>query len=199
MADEYYFICDTCGAFHKNEKYYINPKEEKERYEEHHNDVNNSSYQRFTSPITNAILANHTKTQLGLDYGCGTGPVISKQLSEKEYQVHLYDPFFYPNLDYMNYKYDYIFSCEVFEHFHQPKIEIENLLALLKSGGKLYVMTHLYNSKINFNNWYYRNDKTHVFIFTLKTIEYIIKTYNLISINISDRLFILQKRANAHM
>lgn len=193
MKDEYYFICSTCGAYVKDEVHYLNSKEEKERYKEHDNDVYDERYQDFTSPITDAILANHNREQLGLDYGSGTGPVISKQLKDEGYQVKLYDPFFHPSEEYINHRYDYIFCCEVFEHFHEPKEEIEKLLHLLKSDGLLYIMTHLYSSEIDFEHWYYRNDQTHVFIYTAKTIEFIVKKYGLAIVELSDRLIILRK------
>ena len=193
MADEYYFICSTCGAYIKDEKHYLERKEEKERYKEHENDVHDKRYQNFTSPITDAILKNHTVNHLGLDFGSGTGPVIAKQLRDEGYQVKLYDPFFHPSENYLNYCYDYIFSCEVFEHFHEPKQEIEKLLKLLKSGGRLYIMTHLYDFSIDFEHWYYRNDPTHVFIYTNKTIEYIAESYALEIEEMTDRLIILKK------
>lgn len=193
MADEYYFICGTCGAYVKDKKYYVSSKQEKDQYEEHNNDVNDVRYQKFTSPITNAIFEKQTIEHLGLDYGCGTGPVISKQLIDKDYQVKLFDPYFYPDRDFKNYQYDYIYSCEVFEHFYQPKQEIEMLVGLLKPRGRLYVMTHLYNSEIDFKNWYYRKDPTHVFIYTLKTIKYIVNKHNLIIDKLTDRLFITKK------
>lgn len=193
MADEYYFICDTCGAYVKDEKHYLNSKEEKDRYKEHNNDINDPHYQNFTSPITDAIFENHNKEQFGLDYGSGTGPVISKQLQDKGYHVKLYDPYFHPDQDYINHRYDYIFSCEVFEHFHEPKKEIEKLLQLLKPGGRLYIMTHLFNPELDFTDWYYRNDPTHVFIYTFKTIEFIVKKYALAIEELTDRLIIVRK------
>lgn len=193
MADEYYFICSTCGAYVKDEKHYLESKEEKERYKEHDNNVHDERYQNFTSPITNAVLENQSKEQLGLDFGSGTGPVISKQLREKGYQVKLYDPFFHPSQDYLNHCYEYIFSCEVFEHFHEPKLEIEKLLKLLKPGCRLYIMTHLYDFSIDFENWYYKNDPTHVFIYTFKTIDFITKKYGLEIELIHERLVVLRK------
>ncbi|MBW6492080.1 MAG: class I SAM-dependent methyltransferase [Lentimicrobium sp.] len=193
LADEYYFICDTCGAYVKDKKHYLGSSEEKCRYNEHNNDVNDAGYQNFTSPITNAILASCTNEQLGLDYGCGTGPVISKQLEAKGYKVKLYDPYYYPNQDNLNHQFDYIFSCEVFEHFYHPKQEIEKLLRLLKSEGNLYIMTHLYNAEIDFKNWYYRKDPTHIFIYTIKTIDFIISKYGLRLEKLTDRLIIIKK------
>lgn len=192
-VDAYYFRCSGCGAYVKNVAFYVNEEQEKLRYETHHNDVEDVRYQRFTSPITNAILAHHTTEQLGLDYGCGTGPVISKQLSDQGYQVVLYDPYFYPEESYLNFLYDYIFSCEVFEHFYQPRKELEKLLSLLKPSGMLYIMTHLYNPSISFENWYYRKDPTHVFIYTQETIKYIASAFQLQLIQQTERLIIFKK------
>lgn len=112
---------------------------EKERYEEHNNVVNDLCYQRFTAPITNLILENYALFHHGLDYGCGTGPVIAKMLAKKGYRIQRYDPFFYPSEDYLRHSYDFIYCCEVFEHFHHPKQEMEKLKKLLKPNGGLFI------------------------------------------------------------
>lgn len=158
--------------------------------------MDDKGYQSFTAPLTNAILENHSSEHFGLDYGCGTGPVISRQLIENGYQVKLYDPYFFNDEDYLNYRYDYIFSCEVFEHFYQPKQEIEKLSLLLKPGGYIYIMTYLYHNGIDFKNWYYRRDPTHVFIYTRKTIEFIINKYNFVLEKMTDRLVIMKKSSS---
>jgi SAM-dependent methyltransferase len=194
--DKHYFICSTCGGIVKDEKYYLTPKQEKSRYEEHNNDVNDTRYQQFTAPITELVIEKFDPTHLGLDYGCGTGPVISKQLKEKGYEVQLYDPYFFPDNEYMNYNYDYIFGCEVFEHFHNPKHEIEKLLNLLKPNGNLIIMTHLYDKSIFFDTWYYRNDATHVFIFTELTIHYLSEKYDLTIERLSERLIVFRKNVS---
>lgn len=191
--DNVYFICDYCSAYVKDTKQYISLKKEKERYKEHNNDVDDKGYQRFTSPITNTILEKYNTHHLGLDYGCGTGPVISKQLQDKGYKLQLFDPFFYVDEMYLNFTYDYIFSCEVFEHFYQPKEEIEKLLRLLKPKGRLLIMTHQYDGKIPFSKWYYRKDPTHVFIYTQKTFEFIAKKYQLTIEKKNNRFVVLKK------
>ncbi len=192
-ADDYYFVCSTCGAYVKDRQFYVSAEYEKNRYEEHNNDVNDSGYQKFTSPVIQTVLENFNTAHLGLDYGCGTGPVISKVLNDNGYHVKLYDPYFYPDDDYINHTYDYIFGCEVFEHFYQPKQEIEKLLELLKPNGKLIIMTHLYDRSKNFKNWYYRNDPTHVFIYTKKTVHYLKKIYKLKIEKQDERLIVLKK------
>lgn len=192
-VDIAYFICPTCGAYQKDKALYFSEEQEKSHYEFHNNDVNDIGYQNFTSPITNYLIEHTNSNQLGLDFGCGKGPVITHQLEQKGYTIKLYDPYFYPSMDYLNYKYDFIFSCEVFEHFYEPKIEIEKLTQLLKTKGLLVVMTHFYNQQQPFENWYYRKDQTHVFIYTPKTVNYIATHFGYEILILTERLMVLRK------
>lgn len=192
-ADALYYICEGCGAYVKDNALYFNGVQEKAHYEQHNNDVNDIGYQKFTSPVTSQILERCTPEMLGLDFGCGKGPVITKQLRDKGYQVNLYDPFFYPNPTYIDFMYDYIFSCEVFEHFYCPMKEISKLYNLLKPNGYLIIMTHLYNNQQDFEKWYYRKDLTHVFIYTVQTIEFIANNFGFELMEQSERLVVLRK------
>lgn len=191
--DKEYYICTKCEAYVKDCLLYLSSEEEKKRYENHNNDVNDKGYQLFTSPITNSITKRFNSNSLGLDYGSGTGPVITKTLTDLGYKIINYDPFFYPDKTYLNYYYDFIFSCEVFEHFYQPKQEIIKLLNLIKKRGYLIIMTHIFDKTCDFKNWYYRNDPTHVFIFTSKTLKFIESNYNLHIEELTDRLVVFRK------
>lgn len=151
-VDLYYYQCDTCAAYVKDVSYYFSADREKQHYEFHNNDVNDVGYQKFTSPITNEILSRFSTNTLGLDFGCGKGPVITKQLVDCGYSINLYDPYFYPDTSYRNERYDYIFSCEVFEHFYHPAKEIAQLKQLLKPNGLLLIMTHLYDDQVPFES-----------------------------------------------
>jgi DNA-directed RNA polymerase subunit M/transcription elongation factor TFIIS len=192
-ADKIYFICSNCGAYVKSDLYYLDAADEKSRYEEHLNDVADVRYQKFTSPISNYILKHYNETHLGLDYGSGTAPVITETLTKKGLRVIKFDPFFHPDPLYLTNRYHYIFSCEVFEHFFKPKEEIEKLLGLLHAGGRLIVMTHLYDPSKYFKTWYYRNDPTHVFIFTEKTIAYLTAAFGLVVEHQDARMIVWQK------
>jgi SAM-dependent methyltransferase len=194
--DQNFFDCPTCKALVKDKNCHVNPDLEKARYKEHNNDVNDIRYQNFTARITNAILKQYSQEHLGLDYGCGTGPVISKGLQDKTYNVILYDPYFANDPGYLNNKYDYIFSCEVFEHFYHPTVEIEKLLHLLKIKGRLYVMTHQYDGKTPFSKWYYRKDPTHVFIYRKETFHFIAKKYKL-DIEHQDRKMVILRKVES--
>lgn len=191
--DEAYYECETCHALVKDDKFFSDAETEKGRYMEHNNDVEDVRYQEFTSPIWQHVLSHFKPEDKGLDFGSGPGPVISKMLQDENYNIVQYDPYFadYPEL--LNQKYDYIVSCEVIEHFYQPKKEFQRLKSLLNEGGQLVCMTLLYSPEKEFNNWYYRNDPTHVFIYQEETIAYITKTFGFQSHEIRKGRMIIWK------
>lgn len=169
---------------------------EKSRYEEHNNDVNDVKYQNFVSPITNAVLKNFKKEHKGLDFGAGTGPVISKVLKYKGYSILLYDPYFHPFPELLSKTYDYIVCCEVIEHFFDPAKEFKMLNRMLNPAGALFCMTDIYDDNINFSTWYYRNDPTHVFIYRKETFLWIKENFNFSKIIIDKRLIQLVARTS---
>ncbi|MFT5863262.1 MAG: SAM-dependent methyltransferase [Flavobacteriales bacterium] len=191
--DVYYYDCGRCKAIVKDEKQYLPPAEEKALYQTHNNDVEDIRYQKFTMPITRYVLDTCLPTHKGLDFGSGTGPVISSMLKKKDYDIVPYDPFFAPDQEIFSTSYDYIVSCEVFEHFNNPKLEIDRLVSLLKPKGRLLIMTLLYNDQINFNTWHYRKDPTHIFMYRKETIEYIAKEQKLEILVLTDRFIALRK------
>ena len=183
-----YYCCNGCSGIFVAPGFLPSPEEEKLRYEEHINDVTDVRYQNFVSPIINAVKKNFSINSLGLDFGSGTGPVISKVLGDNRYKLMQFDPYFCNDTYALQLKYDYIVCCEVIEHFHSPSKEFELLKNLLKPNGHLYCMTHLYDNKIDFDNWYYKNDKTHVFIYQRETLVKIKDLYKFSSLTIEDRL-----------
>ncbi|MEX1199659.1 MAG: class I SAM-dependent methyltransferase [Methylophaga sp.] len=157
--------CSSCQSVQVAAQHLPDAEREKTQYLTHNNDVDDPRYQAFVSPVTQAILAEQTADKTGLDFGAGPGPVISHKLMQQGYKVTLYDPFFHNNINALNETYDFIISCEVIEHFHQPALEFARLRALLKPGGSLYCMTELFSEAVDFAGWYYKNDPTHVFFY----------------------------------
>lgn len=183
-----FFCCRDCLGIFKPTRFLPSPAAEKARYEQHNNDVNNLSYQRFVSPIVNAVKQDFCTDSIGLDFGAGTGPVISKLLTDAGYTLQQFDPFFCNQPEVLNAKYDYIVCCEVIEHFHNPHKEFTLLKQRLKPNGRLYCMTHLYTDEIDFANWYYKNDETHVFIYQRDTLMKIKGNYQFSELTITNRL-----------
>lgn len=177
--DEKYYECGCCAALVKDKEFYLSYEEEKAIYERHNNDVNDPRYQKFTSSITDYVLEHFTENHKGLDFGCGTGPVISKMLCDENYDIRQYDPFFANHSELLKKHYDYIVCCEVFEHFNNPEAEIKNLRNMLEKKGQLLIMTLLYNDDIDFSKWFYRRDPTHIFIYREETFRYISRKMNL--------------------
>lgn len=173
--------------------YYVDTQSERDRYLEHNNDIEDFRYQKFVSPITDYVISNINKDKIGLDFGSGTGPVVSKVLHDSGYHLAQYDPFFAPDQSVLNYKYDFIVCCEVIEHFNDPGTEFNSLYEMLVDGGHLLCMTQLYDDKVAFDKWYYRRDPTHVFIYQSKTISFITELYCFKTSSINSRLIVFQK------
>jgi SAM-dependent methyltransferase len=168
-----YFRCPNCKGVFMSPKYFLSAEDEKARYETHNNDVDDPGYQNFVRPLVDAVIMDFPKRSHGLDFGAGTGPVLSNMLLEAGYEMTLYDPFFHPNDEALKKQYDFVVSCEVIEHFHHPAREFELLRRLLKPGGKLYCKTDPFTSEIDFEKWYYKNDPTHVFFYHDASCRYI--------------------------
>ncbi|TQD40712.1 class I SAM-dependent methyltransferase [Haloflavibacter putidus] len=189
-----FYQCLYCKGIFVPPVYFLSSQEEKERYQTHENDVNNVGYQKFVEPLVQQILKYTQPTDKGLDYGCGTGPVAAKLLRENGYDIQLYDPFFKDDKGILEKKYDFIFSCEVIEHFHKPQQEFTFLSDLLKPNGKLFCRTAIYSEKIDFENWYYKNDLTHVFFYHKKSFAYIRQKFDYKNLEIiNDSIVYLEK------
>ncbi|TRO66906.1 class I SAM-dependent methyltransferase [Christiangramia sabulilitoris] len=173
VKEREYLQCVSCRAILLSPKFYLSPQAEKFRYSLHNNDVNDPGYIHFVSPIVKRIRADFDRNSSGLDFGCGTGPVITTELRKSGYTLELYDPFFNPNRSALKKKFDFIVCCEVMEHFKNPLQEFKLLRSLLKEHGKLYCKTEVWKESVEFQDWHYKNDLTHVFFYNRKTLEWI--------------------------
>lgn len=172
---------------------FLEKGQEKARYQEHNNDVKDAGYQDFVSDIIVEVIKDWNKTDLGLDFGAGTGPVITKLLEDRGYNVEIYDPFFWKEKKLLDKKYDFIVACEVIEHFHNPLHEFQLLYSLLRKKGKLYCKTEVYKNEIDFKSWYYKDDPTHVFFYHEKAFEWIVENIGFKNYTIKGRVIILEK------
>ncbi|MDG5816254.1 class I SAM-dependent methyltransferase [Chitinispirillales bacterium ANBcel5] len=185
-----FYRCTECRGIFCGREFLPDNDEEYKRYCYHNNDVLDPHYQSFVSPITNSIVADFSSDHTGLDFGAGPGPVITKILKDQGYCVEAYDPYFsnYPRM--LQTKYDYIACCEVIEHFYNPEKDFTLLKNLLKPQSKLYCMTELYTDDVDFKNWHYITDTTHVFFYCKETIALIKEKFEFSDVRIQERLIV---------
>ncbi len=188
VNEKKYYRCHGCLSILLDPTMFLCKEDEKKRYEEHNNDVNDVRYQQFVAPIVSRIQKTFNKSHTGLDFGAGTGPVITKLLHDKGFNMELYDPLFHNNPALLQNRYDYIACCEVIEHFHDPAKEFALLKSLLNPNGSLYCMTEIYSDEIEFKQWYYKNDPTHVFFYHTKAFTWIKSHFNFSKLSIEGRL-----------
>nr|WP_319472479.1 class I SAM-dependent methyltransferase [uncultured Sphaerochaeta sp.] len=182
-----YAHCPLCKGISMDRDQLLGPKEEWDFYLGHNNDVHDSRYQNFVRPLVNLIELRQNPSHKGLDFGAGSGPVISHMLQERGYSMYLYDPFFYPNLSVLETQYRFIVACEVIEHFHNPGSSFGQLLRLLEPRGTLYCRTTLIPDQIGFDRWHYKNDATHVFFYHEETVAWIAQNILSCEYTIIDR------------
>lgn len=178
-ASDQYFQCQHCYFIYMKHEFLLTPEQEKSRYDKHQNDVQNIGYQKSVTPLFELILSSINPPAKGLDYGCGPGPVVPYLLSKFNYQLELYDPFYKPHRDVLKQTYDFIFACEVVEHFYYPLAEFKSLVRILKPQGSLFIQTQFYHSNLNFLSWSYKNDPTHVGFYSLSCWEWLAKFFSL--------------------
>jgi len=189
-----YYRCPNCDSIQLDKNQLLTPDSEKKRYDTHNNDVFDPGYQKFVSPITDYIFNNYNQSDIWLDFGAGPGPVISKLLIDKGYNIKQYDPHFYPNHDLLKEKYDYVIACEVIEHFYHPKMDFKRLNEISKAKGCWIFMTDIYDESIDFKEWYYKNDETHVIFYTKKTLEFIKSLFSFEELLINNRLIVFSNK-----
>lgn len=182
--------CEYCHGIFMDRALWPDTETEKARYLEHNNDVADPRYQQFVSPITDAVSRDFTRDHTGLDFGAGHAPIVTHVLTAKGYQLTAYDPLFFADSSLLQGHYDFIASCEVIEHFHQPRREFTLLKNMLKPGGRLYCMTECYDESIDFHQWQYKNDPTHVFIYHQDSLAYIQQQFGFSDWLKADRLVI---------
>jgi SAM-dependent methyltransferase len=183
-----FFDCSICRGIFRDRQVLLAPQQEKARYETHNNDVFDPRYRNFVSPITSAVLSDFAPDSgVGLDFGAGTGPVISRVLEENGYAIKQYDPFFHNHPELLEHTYDYIVCCEVIEHFYSPERDFALLKRLLKPGAILYCMTHIFTPDMCFDKWSYIKDPTHVFFYRPETLEWIRKHFGFAALSIDKR------------
>ena len=188
-----FLICLNCEYVFVPKIYQLSEDEEKSRYDTHNNDSKDVRYRQFLSQLSEPLLKKISDNSFGLDFGSGPGPTLSLMLEDYGHKVALFDKFYAKDTSVFNRKYDFITATEVIEHLSNPMTEINRLIKCLNDGGYLAVMTQILTSKINFSNWYYKNDPSHIGFFSKKTLSYLASNFDLEVEFISERVIFFRK------
>lgn len=173
--DPYYqnfWRCSECDLTFLSPSSRLDLDLEKKRYLLHQNDIKDEGYLNFLNKILIPLKNFIKKENKGLDFGSGPYPMLSEILSKEGYNIDSYDPIFSPK-DLQDNYYDFIICCEVAEHFYSPFHEFKRLSTLLKQDGVLAIMTGIFYEDYSFDKWHYKNDPTHVCLYSLKTFDFI--------------------------
>ena len=148
---------------------WLNAAGERAYYQTHQNTVDDPGYRQYLSRLATPLLPRLAPGSHGLDYGCGPGPALAAMLAEAGFAITTYDPYYADYPERLQQRYDFVTCTEAIEHFYHPGREWRRLLALLKPGGWLGLMTKLARDQAAFANWHYKQDPTHVSFFSRET------------------------------
>ena len=175
-----HMVCDKCMFIFKDEPFLMKKNDEKTEYNRHENSLENEGYVNIFNDLIDNYIQELNITRKVLEFGSGPTPVFKTLLQRKGYEVFDFDPFYNNNQEYLSNKYQLITSTEVAEHFFDPIKEFKHLVSLLEENGYLVIMTRFRNmDEIEFLNWWYRRDRTHVSFYNIETFNYLKDLLNL--------------------
>ena len=168
-----YWQCANCKLVFVDDSQHVNETDEKLRYDQHKNSINDEGYCAFLGHLLEPLSERLPDSAEGLDFGCGPGPTLNVMMAEAGWSMDIYDPFYYDNKIIFDRRYDFITATEVVEHIYQPGTCLDRLWAMLNSGGTLALMTKLVTDKQAFMGWHYKNDPTHVCFYSQQTFNFL--------------------------
>jgi hypothetical protein len=168
-----YRICPQCALVFVPPEFHLAPDEEKARYDFHSHGLEDSGYRNFLNRLFQPLQAKLPPGACGLDFGCGRTPTLSVLFGEAGFPCADYDLHYANDPALLEKQYDFIACSETVEHFRRPREEFERLLALVKPGGWLGIMTQRYDEAPDFADWFYKNDATHLCFFARKSFEWL--------------------------
>jgi len=173
-----YVCCELCHLVYVPEPYHLTPVEEKAVYDLHQNDGDQEGYRKFLSRLEKQLCRKLGENQrMGLDFGCGPGPVLADMLGESGYSMKLYDPFYFRNKEVLSDKFDFICATEVVEHLRRPLQEFDLLFSCLRTGGWLGLMTKMVQDQSAFTKWHYIRDPSHICFFSKPAFSHLADRY----------------------
>jgi SAM-dependent methyltransferase len=188
-----YYRCKICFLVFVPDKYLPSFEIEKAEYDLHENSPHDMGYRKFLSRLFLPLNSKLPRPQKGLDFGSGPGPTLSVMFTEAGHNMQIFDPFYANDPQVLEKKYDFITATEVLEHIYNPAEVLKKIFSILKTNGKLGLMTKMVTNQEAFSNWHYKNDITHVRFYSKPTFQWLAKKYNLNAEFIEKDVIILSK------
>lgn len=186
-----YQRCPACDVVFVPCTHWLKAEDEKARYDMHHNDYS-EPYMRFLSRLATPMLAKLSQSSDGLDFGSGVSQAMAELFRQAGHSCVCYDIFYYPDTGLLAKQYDFVIASEVIEHLYHPKQVFKQWLDLLKPDGVLGIMTSIRPDDEAFANWGYKNDPTHVLLFSQATFAYLQAQYGLTLLFSDKGVFVFQ-------
>jgi SAM-dependent methyltransferase len=170
--------CPRCDLIFVPPAEHPTAQEAEARYRRHRNALEDEGYVAMLQrPI--ALLRRYGRdVRRVLDYGCGPTAVLVELLRREGYDASGYDPLFASAMALAPH-FDAVTCVEVFEHFAEPRREIEHVVELLRPEGCLVVSTLFHRGPASLAEWWYARDATHVAFYSPATLEWICGRFGL--------------------
>ena len=189
-----YYRCPRCALIFVSPASLPSAAEERAVYDLHQNSPHDAGYRRFLSRLCDPLLERLPPAAQGLDFGCGPGPTLSVMLEEAGHRMALYDPFYAPFPEVWQREFDVITATEVVEHLHAPGDALAEVIARLRVGGWLGIMTKRALGKESFAQWHYTHDPTHVCFWSETTFNWLANQWQTIAEFPAADVVLLQKK-----
>lgn len=171
-----FYFCSKCEYVFQSPEARPSFEEEKSRYLEHNNDIEDPRYIKYLKK-TWKQLEPPNQGRVVLDYGCGPTKGLEMLLGAK-YQVLSFDPIFWPqDLSLESGSVDVVFCSEAIEHVFSPSLVFDQWNQLLKPGGAIVLRTCFHPGPESMKDWWYASDETHIGFFNQSTFEWIAKNW----------------------
>lgn len=190
-----YHHCSCCDLVFVDPDCHLDSDDEKARYDMHNNDES-EHYVNFLSRLATPTLSYLAPQSRGLDFGSGKSQAMAKQFRHQGHDCQCYDVFYYPDPTLLTQQYDFIVASEVIEHLYQPKTVFEQWLSMLTEDGVLAIMTGFRPDDKPFSEWWYKNDPTHVALFSHKTFAFLQQRYGLTCLLCANNVVIFRRTAH---
>lgn len=190
-----YCHCQNCDLIFVKKQFHLSAEQEKARYQEHNNSLEDQDYLNFLDALAKPLLTFLQPRAEILDYGSGPEPVLSLYLKQKGYSCAIYDPFFAPTKEALDKKYDAVIATEVAEHFFHPREELQTMLGCVKEKGLMGLLTQFHNGQEHFLSWWYPKDPTHVVFYSEKTFRFWAEQKQLTFLQSNSRSVVLLQKS----